>query len=106
MNQPRHDKEGDAGDLHITVHGRVHGVGFRESMIVAAVDLGVAGWVRNRIEGTVEAVLRGPPQACDALLRWSQRGPIAARVERVEVRPASARESELVRGGFQRLETR
>lgn len=94
------------GDLHITVHGRVQGVGFRESMVLTATEHGVAGWVRNRAEGTVEAVLHGPPQACEKLLRWAHRGPLAARVECVEVRAASAEESGLVRGGFRRLESR
>jgi len=94
------------GDLHITVHGRVQGVGFRESMVLAATERGVAGWVRNRLEGTVEAVLHGSPQACAELLRWAHRGPLAARVERVEVRTANAEESGLVRGGFRRLDTR
>lgn len=106
MTNPRHAGQRGAGDLHLTVHGRVHGVGFRESMIVAAAALGVDGWVRNRREGTVEAVLRGSPQACQALLQWAHRGPIAARVERVEVRSASVDESEHVQGGFRRLETR
>ncbi|SPE25634.1 Acylphosphatase [Burkholderiales bacterium] len=106
MSEPKDAPARDAGDVLVTVHGRVQGVGFRESMIAAAMALGVSGWVRNRIEGSVEAVLRGTPQARQALLRWSQRGPAAARVERVEVRPASAQESELVRDGFRRLETR
>jgi len=92
--------------LHITVHGRVQGVGFRESMILIAMQHGVAGWVRNRVEGTVEAVLHGSPEACARLLHWSHRGPLAARVERVEVRPANAEESKLVQGGFRRLDTR
>jgi acylphosphatase len=104
MNEPR-EAPGDAGDLHVTVHGRVQGVGFREGMVAAAVALGVRGWVRNRCEGSVEAVLRGAPHARDALLQWSQRGPAGARVLRVEVRVASAEESGLVQGRFRRLET-
>jgi len=100
-----HVRGDSRGDLHITVHGRVQGVGFRESLILEAIERGVAGWVRNRLEGTVEAVLRGSPNACADVLRWAHRGPLAARVERVEVRTASAPESELVRGNFRRLET-
>jgi len=92
--------------LHITVHGRVQGVGFRESMVLVAMEHGVVGWVRNRVGGTVEAVVHGSPEACARVLRWSQRGPRAARVDRVEVRAPIAEESELVQGGFRRLETR
>jgi len=92
--------------LHITVHGRVQGVGFRESMLVVALEHGVAGWVRNRMEGTVEAVFHGPPEACARLLQWSRRGPLAARVERVEVRAPNVEESQLVQRGFRRLDTR
>jgi acylphosphatase len=94
-----------AGDLHVTVYGRVQGVGFRESMIMAAVELGVTGWVRNRYEGTVEAVLRGKPQACEALVQWSQQGPAAARVERVALRLATAEESGHVLHRFRCRET-
>jgi len=106
MNASPESRQGDAGDLHVTVHGRVQGVGFREAMVAAALALGVSGWVRNRFEGSVEAVVRGAPHAREALLQWSQRGPAAARVERVEVRAASAEESGIVRAGFRRIETR
>jgi acylphosphatase len=106
MSDSRHGKSESRGDLHITVHGRVQGVGFRESMILEAIERGVIGWVRNRFEGTVEAVLRGSPNACAEVLRWAHRGPLAARVERVEVRTASVEESDLVRSSFRRLETR
>jgi len=106
MSDFGHGKSNRGGDLHITVHGRVQGVGFRETMVLEAMERGVAGWVRNRLEGTVEAVLRGSPTACAEMLRWAHRGPLAARVERVEVRTASIEESELVRERFRRLETR
>ncbi len=100
---------GDANaraDLHLTVHGLVQGVGYREGMLRVAVGLGIEGWVCNRFDGTVEAVVRGTEVACDALVLWSRRGPLAARVQHVHVRPASAEESASVRGGFRRLETR
>jgi acylphosphatase len=93
-------------DLYLRVHGRVQGVGFREGMIRAAAGLRLDGWVRNRADGTVEAVARGAPADCDALLLWAQRGPPGARVERVEVRPAQAAESALVGAAFRRLESR
>jgi acylphosphatase len=93
-------------DLHLTVHGRVQGVGFREAIVEVAVELRLEGWVRNRSHGTVEAVVRGSAQACERLLQWSHRGPPAARVDRVDTRPASAEESAEVGKGFRRLQTR
>ena len=69
----------------VVVHGRVQGVGFRYAMIEAARDAGVAGWVRNRRDGSVEALLQGPAAAVDAVVGWSRRGPPGARVTGVEV---------------------
>jgi acylphosphatase len=73
----------------LLVTGRVQGVGYRESMRAAAAALGVSGWVRNLRDGRVEAVVCADPGALDAIVAWAQRGPPAARVERVEVEPAS-----------------
>lgn len=71
---------------HVTVTGRVQGVGMRMACVVEAEREGVAGWVRNRSDGTVEAVLEGEDDAVDQLLRWLHTGPPAARVENVDVR--------------------
>lgn len=68
---------------HLTIHGRVHGVGFRESMRREAGRLGVTGWVRNRRDGTVEAVVAGGGDAVAAIVRWAHRGPPGATVTRV-----------------------
>ena len=73
--------------LHLVIHGRVQGVYFRDSMRREAQRLGVAGWVRNRSDGTVEAAVQGQPADVDALVRWAHHGPPHARVERVEVGP-------------------
>lgn len=70
---------------HVIVHGRVQGVGFRYSVERAARARGVAGWVRNRPDGSVEAVFEGDADAVDALLRLAGDGPRGAAVERVEV---------------------
>jgi acylphosphatase len=67
------------------VHGRVQGVGFRVSAASRAHARGVAGWVRNLADGTVEAVFEGEPEAVDALVRWCSDGPRGATVTRVEV---------------------
>jgi acylphosphatase len=70
---------------HVVVHGRVQGVWFRGSMQDEAERLGVAGWVRNRPDGTVEAELEGAREAVDALVAWAHRGPRGARVTDVRV---------------------
>ena len=67
------------------VIGLVQGVWFRQSAANEANQLGLAGLVRNRADGSVEGVAEGPREAIEALLRWSRRGPPAARVEAVEV---------------------
>lgn len=68
----------------IVVHGRVQGVFFREGTRRAAELHGVAGWVRNRPDGSVEAVLEGEGEAVAALESFCRAGPRGARVDRVE----------------------
>jgi len=69
----------------LRIHGTVQGVYFRQSTVQAAQAHGVTGWVRNRHDGTVEALAVGAPGAVQALTDWAHRGPAAARVDRVEV---------------------
>jgi acylphosphatase len=69
----------------VIVHGRVQGVGFRYTLTRAARDRGAAGWVRNRPDGTVEAVFEGDPEGVESLVRLAGEGPRGAEVERVEV---------------------
>ena len=69
----------------VIVHGRVQGVGFRYSVARTAVTRSVAGWARNRPDGTLEAVFEGEPEAVDTLVRFCHEGPRGAEVERVEV---------------------
>jgi acylphosphatase len=75
--------------IRLVIRGRVQGVAYRASMAREAGKLGVAGWVRNRHDGSVEAVASGPDDAVDALLEWAQRGPPAARVARIDVEAAT-----------------
>ena len=72
----------------LTITGRVQGVGFRYAMRREAERLRVRGWVRNRRDGSVEAVLHGEADAVDALTEWARRGPPGALV--VEMRCAEA----------------
>lgn len=74
----------------LLVSGLVQGVGFRDALRRQALRLGLSGWVRNRGDGTVEAVAVGDDAALDALKRWAQRGPAAARVDAVEATALSA----------------
>lgn len=68
----------------VVVHGEVQGVFFRDTTRRKASDRGVAGWVRNRPDGTVEAAFEGDAGAVDAMVRFCHEGPRGARVERVE----------------------
>ena len=69
----------------VIVHGQVQGVFFRDSLRRLADERGVAGSATNRADGTVEAVFEGEPEAVEALVELSRRGPSRAQVERVEV---------------------
>lgn len=72
----------------LRIYGHVQGVFFREAMRQRADQLKVTGWVRNRIDGTVEALVQGRAFEVDTLIDWAHRGPDAARVERVEIESA------------------
>ncbi len=71
----------------VVVHGRVQGVFFRGSTQEEATRAGVDGWVRNRSDGTVEAVFEGEPGRVERLVRFVGRGPRWARVDRLEEFP-------------------
>ena len=68
----------------LIIRGRVQGVGYRYAMIDAAQALDIAGWVRNRRDGAVEAFVQGEPAAIDAILAWCRHGPPSARVSAVD----------------------
>ncbi len=73
--------------LRLRIYGRVQGVGFRHYMTREARRRGVSGWVRNRVDGTVEAVAQGSREAVDGLIAWAQHGPPSAHVTNVEINP-------------------
>ena len=71
--------------IHVVVHGHVQGVFFRDTLRRSARQHDVSGWVRNRGDGTVEAVFEGDRDDVAALVELCRTGPPAASVERVEV---------------------
>ena len=87
---------------HVRVTGRVQGVFFRQSTSDRARELGIAGWVRNCPDGSVEAHVEGEEQAVQSMLDWLHQGPPAARVESVEVSERAPRDL----SGFEPLRSR
>lgn len=75
---------------HLTIRGRVQGVGFRQFMARSARDLGITGWVRNRADGSVEAVVAGTPEAVQRMLERARRGPTHATVTDIAVEDGDA----------------
>ena len=69
----------------VIVHGRVQGVFLRDTARRMAESRGVAGWIRNTPDGTVEAVFEGDAEAVESMVRWCNEGTRGAQVERVEV---------------------
>ena len=67
------------------VTGRVQGVGYRYTMRIVAREAGVAGWVRNRHDGSVEAQVEGAPDQVDDVLAWMAEGPPGSRVDGARV---------------------
>jgi len=74
--------------LHLRIAGRVQGVGYRAALQIAAQANAISGWVRNRMDGTVEAVLQGDSAGIESVLAWARRGPPFARVTDLTVEAA------------------
>ena len=88
---------------HLRITGRVQGVGYRYRMAQEALRLSLAGWVRNRSDGSVEALVHGSSTAVQALIDWAHEGPVLARVDGVAV--SDAVPEEVPGGGFVQRET-
>lgn len=70
---------------HLYIEGEVQGVFFRRSAKNKADELGVMGLVRNRRDGSVEAIAQGPKGKVDSFIKWCKKGPPFAKVEKVEI---------------------
>jgi acylphosphatase len=75
---------------HVVVSGRVQGVFFRDTARRRAQGMGVAGWIANRPDGTVEAVFEGPADRVESMVRYCREGPRGAHVDHVDVREEPA----------------
>jgi acylphosphatase len=75
----------DVACRRLIISGTVQGVYYRASMVTEAQRLGISGWVRNRLDGSVEAILMGEGEAVAALIAWARKGPPAARVDHILV---------------------
>ncbi|HWA37382.1 MAG TPA: acylphosphatase [Burkholderiales bacterium] len=87
----------------LRIRGRVQGVGYREALRTEAEHLGLRGWVRNRADGSVEALVQGLPAALDGIAAWARRGPPLAQVETVQTELLADAPGEAP--GFRRMPT-
>ncbi|HOQ31574.1 MAG TPA: acylphosphatase [Candidatus Hydrogenedens sp.] len=71
--------------VHIVIYGIVQGVGYRYSTYRKALQLGITGWVRNKSDGSVEAVFEGAREKLEEMLSWCREGPSGAYVSEIKV---------------------
>lgn len=86
----------------LTISGRVQGVGYRDWVVAIGEQLGLAGWVRNRMDGSVEALIVGEDTAVGAMIDACRQGPSLARVDQIDVEPVDL---DILPEGFRRLPT-
>jgi acylphosphatase len=86
----------------LTISGRVQGVGYRDWTIGTAQRLGLTGWVRNRRDGVVEALIVGEEEAVGQMIEACRRGPSLARVDEIDVEPVDL---DILPAGFTQLPT-
>ena len=86
----------------LTITGRVQGVGYRDWAMTTALRLGLTGWVRNRMDGAVEALVVGDDQAVGEMIDACRRGPTMARVDNVDIEPVDL---DILPQGFTQLPT-
>jgi acylphosphatase len=78
--------------VRLTIHGRVHGVGFRAFVEREAAQRGLEGWVRNRRDGSVETLIAGDKRVVADMIEACRRGPASARVDRMDLEEAEAKD--------------
>jgi acylphosphatase len=86
----------------LTIRGQVQGVGYRYWAMTTGLRLGIAGWVRNRSDGSVEALIVGDDAAIGAMIDACRRGPAAAQVDAVDIEPLDL---DVLPEGFTQLPT-
>ena len=77
-------------NVHILISGRVQGVWFRASTKQKAEQLGLKGWVRNTLDGNVEAIFEGPEDIINEMIEWCHRGSPLSKVTNVEIKKQKA----------------
>jgi acylphosphatase len=82
------DESNEITTLRLRIEGSVQGVGYRDFVMMSARDLGVDGWIRNRSDGTVEALVSAPNSLVEKLVGLCMRGPPGARIGNVELHKA------------------
>ena len=86
----------------LTISGRVQGVGYRDWALATGLRLGLTGWVRNRTDGSVEALIVGEESAIGHMIAACRRGPPMAKVDEIDVEPVDL---DVLPEGFTRLPT-
>jgi acylphosphatase len=86
----------------LTITGRVQGVGYRDWVLTNALRLGLTGWVRNRTDGAVEALIVGEEAAVGRMIQACRRGPPLARVDEIDIDPVDL---DVLPEGFRQLPT-
>jgi len=86
----------------LAITGRVQGVGYRDWAVATGQRLGLSGWVRNRTDGSVEALVVGEDEAVGKMIEACRRGPLSARVDAVDVEPVDL---DVLPSGFTRRPT-
>lgn len=94
-----------AKTVSLRIHGRVQGVFYRAWMVGEAQRRGLMGWVRNRADGSVEALVSGPAAKVDDLIAACRLGPPHASVSRIEIKEAEESEAQTVGAGFRQAPT-
>jgi acylphosphatase len=84
---------------HVVIRGRVQGIGYRAWTEYIALERGLQGWVRNRRDGSVEALFVGPPDAVAAMITVCHQGPRGSRVDGIDQRDGTTEEFSLRRRG-------